>query len=169
MASGALTCNGSTGSLAVKFQPLTTAQPATVTFTDTAGDAPAAAAVVGNYVRQYSTSYGAANTSLIDFTSTGAVGNLFQVTAGAANTIPDPAVINVTNGTLSTISPTGLGLAVSALLNLQDSASWQGVADVYVQGAACTGFVTTIAGNNSAANLVAAGTGNVVLTYASGA
>ncbi len=173
VASGAITCNGTTGTLSVNFAPtaITSATMATVSFTDTVGDAPTAVEVA-NIARQYSTSYTAANSSLIDFISTGAAGNLFQVTAGATNTIPDPAVVTVTNSSATfTINTTSApaSLAVSALLNLQDSASWQGVADVYVQQGACTGFITTVAGNNNAANLVAAGTGNVALTFATGA
>jgi hypothetical protein len=157
-----LTCNGSNGQLNVQLAPtpITSAVTAKVTFTDSSGDAPTAA-LVANYITEYATNSTGAN-SLIDYLGNAANGSQFPSAANLANA----ANVAITNTAMTYGAVTGLtsgaGLVVSAMLRIQDTASWAAVKDVYLQAAACTGYTAAnTGGTNNAALLTGAGTGLV--------
>ncbi len=148
--SGALNCNGSNGSLIVNLAgvaPLTSATTMTVTYTDSAGDAPATPAVVANVVRKFTTSY-TAKTSAIDYVYNAANGSQFLSASNLANA----ANFGITNAGLYIYDTTTLGsaLSVSASLQLQDTAGWVGVSDVYLSAGSCGGYNTVLGGVNNA-------------------
>ncbi len=146
--SGALNCNGSNGSLIVNLAgvaPLTSATTMTVTYTDSAGDAPTTPAVVANVVRKFITSY-SGNNSSIDYVYNAANGSQFL---GASNTAV-PAGVGITNAGLYTYDTTSVPLSVSASLQLQDSAGWVGVSDDYLSATNCSGYTTALGGVNNA-------------------
>ncbi len=148
--SGALNCNGSNGSLIVNLAgvaPLTSATTMTVTYTDSAGDAPTTPAVVANVVRKFTTGY-TAKTSAIDYVYNAANGSQFLSASNLANA----ANVGITNAGLYTYDTTTLGsaLSVTASLQLQDTAGWVGVSDVYLSAGSCGGYNTVLGGVNNA-------------------
>ena len=132
---GAGNCNLANGSLSVHFQPVTSAQVATVTYADlssggTSIDVAASAAKVANITSQFSTSY-AGSTSTIDYINGAANGSMFSGPTNAA--VGGNASINYVAMNINAVGAApSAGLTVNAILSLQDSASWQAVKDVYV-------------------------------------
>lgn len=157
------TCTSTTGSVSVNFPATTSASVATVSFTDVSASgtfqADSSRAVnVANITPEYVTSYGVA-TSTIDFSNSAASNGTHFLTSGnAAN--GGNASINATAGNITafgtpsgtnstTASATNAGLTVSAVLSLQDSASWQGVKDVYASNGTSCALATNAAANNA--------------------
>ena len=150
-------CNLSNATLAVHFLTQTTAQLATVSYSDaTSGNAvidfSATAANVANIAPQFLTTY-SGGTSTIDYITGNANGTQFTTANNAA--VGGNASINFTNMAINAagVAAPGANLTVTALLSLQDSANWVGVKDVYLSTGTCSGFSTTVGGTNNAALL----------------
>ncbi|MBI4691166.1 MAG: hypothetical protein HY754_13025 [Nitrospirae bacterium] len=157
--SGSGSCNNasSTG-LAVRFQPLSSAGMATVSFNITSyGSAidSANAVNIGNIARQFVTNYVSGN-STIDFAAN-TTSNGVRFLLGSNTSVPGNAEIRFTDMTLNAAGLTGsghAGLAVSAILGLQDSASWQGVQRVYVNSSLGCALASNVVANNSPSGTV---------------
>ena len=143
------------GQVIVRFPAISSATMATVAFNVTSFGTlidSASAKNIGNISKQYVTNY-VANNSTIDFAAN-ATSNGVRFTGGSNNAVPGVASINYTPMDIQTFAggATNAGLTVSALLSLQDSASWQGVQRVYVNKGAC--LATNNAVNNSPSGTV---------------
>lgn len=118
-----------------------------------------AAINVVNVVAQYAYNNVTAVSNTIDYLASGANGSLFTV---GGNIVNATNAINLTVVAPNYTAATAGGLTVSALLNLQDSASWQGVSRVYLAPPA----TTCTYGSNLIANTTISGT--IGLTVPSG-
>lgn len=152
------TCSDSNGAFIVRFQPISSAAMAsasyTVSLSGTTYDSGNAVNNIGNISRQYSTAYAANNTN-IDFLNYAANGSKFEgnvTTSAGANA-------NIVNAAKQFDTVGNGGLTVSALIGLQDTASWQGVSKLYiVNGAAST---CNVANNSAVVNAPSSGVANI--------
>jgi len=157
-------CSDSNGAFIYRFLPVTSATFATVAYnvsiSGTVYDS-GPGVNIANFAKQFVTAYGAGN-STIDWTGTNANGARFTGTSNNA-AVGGSANIQFTSMDINTAgtSPSA-GLTVSAILSLQDSASWSGVQRVYVDGATGGGGCT-LASNNAVNNSLA-GSVNVNLS-----
>jgi len=156
-------CNNSNGAFIIRFQPVTSAAFAQVSYNvalqGTVYDSKGAVNV-GNIAEQYPRFYGVGN-STIDFalnaTSNGA--HFLNSSNAAVSGTANINYVTMDIGTTGT-SPNA-GLTVTALLALQDTSSWQGVKDVWVDGAGdCSAGSLP---NNNAINSTPSGTVNLGL------
>jgi hypothetical protein len=144
-----------------RFQSVSSAAMASVSFTITGagggGTLDTANAVnFANISRQYTTAY-SNNTSTIDYLNAPANGSKFA-TNNAYTATGSGGNIVASSPNLST---QGAGLTVSALLSLQDTATWQGVRSIYVRSGAST--ICNAAGSNLVANNSPSGTVNLAI------
>jgi hypothetical protein len=152
-------CSGtSVGAVALRFQPVSSAAMASVSFNITSYGSPidtASAVNIANIARQFVTNYVSGN-SIIDFAAN-ATSNGVRFIGGTNTSAPGNAEIRFTDMNLNTAGATGsghAGLAVSAILSLQDSASWQGVQRIYVNNNSACSLATNNAVNNSPSGTV---------------
>ena len=131
-----------------------------VSYTATSGsstyDSGAGVNNIANIARQYSTAY-VSNTSYIDYLNAPANGSKFAT--NTVYTTSSNAYIGATAPDVGTLTY----LSVSALLSLQDTASWQGVTSVYLRSVGPCG---TTGGSNNAANNSPSGTVNLAVPAA---
>jgi len=140
---GSGNCILSSAALTVHLLPVSSASLATVTYTDASAgnttiDAATAASTVANIAPQFATAYGTGS-STIDYIGGAANGSQFTGTVALNTDNPGTANIVYTAMQLTAAGTTlpSASLTVSAILSLQDSASWAGVKDVYATGNAC--------------------------------
>lgn len=144
------------GEVNVKFPATSASAMASVAFNITSFGAlmdSASAVNIANISKQFATNYVSGN-STIDFAAN-ATSNGTKFTIG--NTAaPGNAEIRFTGMDLNAAGATAphAGLTVSALLSLQDSASWQGVQRVYVNNGVACSLATNVAVNNSPSGTV---------------
>ena len=147
----------SNGNLTMRFQPVSSGTMATISYNATIGGTQydsKAAINIGNIARQYTTSYNATNTP-IDFLNAPANGSKFAVNNAYTTQGSWARISNTAKNVNTTDSPASL--TVSALLSLQDSASWGGVKSVYIRNGenlSCNAGGTNNAANNSPAGTV---------------
>lgn len=142
----------------VRIQPMSSTGVVTASFNVAAGtstyDSGSAANNIAKILSQYASGY-SSNTSYIDYINSPANGSKF-----ATNSVYTQSS-NANVGTATVMDfPTAPTLSVSALLSLQDSASWQGVTSVYVR---TTGPCGTTGGSNNVANNSPSGTVNLTI------
>ncbi|MBF0559534.1 MAG: hypothetical protein HQL08_12235 [Nitrospirae bacterium] len=160
--------SGTDGSLGVRVLATSSAQLASVSFTDISVggiviDSNSKAANAVNIAMQYVTNY-AAGVSTIDFTTNAASNGAHFVASGVSTNaaIGGNAGINMLTMTIGAglSGAPNAGLTVGAVLSLQDSASWQGVKDIYlVSGGTCS-----LSANN-AVNNAPSGTVNLTAPF----
>jgi hypothetical protein len=152
------------GTLALVTQPMTSAGMAKIQYTiqNAAGSTidTGNAVNIGNYMRQFSTTY-AANNSSIDYLNTPANGTTFV----ANNAYSLAASANIASATTDK-NLASYGALSSATLSLTDTQNWQGMSRVWADtSAACNGNAAGNASNNAAANTVG-GTINLAISSA---
>lgn len=154
---GSSSCNNANTALIVRFQPVTSAAMAKLSYavvlSGTTYDS-ADAVNIANIASQVGTAFSANNTS-IDFLNAPANGSTF---AGNSTTVTSGSNANITitgmniNAVAGTVNA---GLSSSAILSLQDTASWQAVRRVYIMNGAPTACALA---NNIAINNAPSGT-----------
>jgi hypothetical protein len=158
-------CNASNGAANMSFQPVTSAGLATMSYSvaisGTTYDSSSKVGNIANITKQMTTAYNA-GTSNIDYTvAANANGSKFVNIATATNAAASGnanIAVGAFNLNAASAAPAGAGLTVSAILSLQDSAGWAGVADIYVNG---TGACTL--SSNNAINNAPSGTVNLTI------
>jgi len=142
-------CNLSNKTLNIHFPAMSSAALAQVAFSGiTSGGSPigganSATLNFANIGRQYTTAYGS-STSTIDFSGNATSNGAHFINGNTAN----QGSANIANNASMALTATGSSLTVSAILSLQDSASWQGIQRVYVSGAGdCTATANNVANN----------------------
>lgn len=161
-------------SLVLSFQPVSSAAMATVSFSTAIGGTvydSGSAVNFANISSQFSTAYNSGNSTIDYANNATANGSNFGGTntttqSGSANIAYTAMAINAAN----TVAPSA-GLTVSAILSLQDSASWQAVQRVYLMsGNAVCALVNNVVVNNAPSGTVAlavpSNTFNGAATYA---
>lgn len=152
------------GAFIVRFQPVSSAAMASVSYnvtqSGTVYDSGNAANNIANVSRQYNATYANA-TSFIDFLNAPANGSKFTTNSAYTATTSNVILGNAAKNVNTTSAPASL--TVAAVISLQDSASWQGVSSVYARSDGTTCDAT---GTNNVANNSPSGTVNLTLPSA---
>lgn len=149
---GSSSCNNANSALIVRFQPVTSAAMVkmsyTVALSGTTYDS-ADAVNIANVASQAASTFLANNTT-IDYLNAPANGSSFGGNVTTSNR--SSAAITITGMNLNAVTGgvVNAGLTSSAILSLQDTASWQGVRRMYIMNAttACD-VANNIAMNNA--------------------
>lgn len=154
---GSSSCNNANTALIVRFQPVTSAAMAKISYTVALSGSTydsADAVNIANISTAISTAFGSNNSS-IDFLNAPANGTTFVGNSTAA--IGGNANITLTAMNLNAVTGgvVNAGLTSSAILTLQDTASWQAVRRVYLINGIASGCALA---NNSAINNAPSGT-----------
>ncbi len=137
-------CVNSLASYKVRFQPVTSAGLASISYTvslsGTSYDS-ATGPNFANIAREFITNYNA-NSYVIDFSNSAASNGSHFDTGGNGTNSGASTTATITNTTVdfhtAATGSQNAGLTVAAILGLQDTANFQGVSDVYVtQGSGC--------------------------------
>lgn len=157
-------CTNTNSALIVRFQPVTSAAMVGLSYTaslsGTTYDS-ASSVNIANIASAITTAV-ASNTSSIDFLNAPANGTTFVGNTTTANSANATIVLTGMNLNAVTAGVVSAGLTSSAILTLQDTASWQGVRRVYIMN----GANACALANNAAINNAPSGT--VPLSIASG-
>lgn len=166
--------NASDAAFTFRIQPVTSAAMASISYIAAIGGTTydsASAKNFANIAKQYVTNYVSGNAT-IDFSGNSASNGSRLLSAALAATnaaLPGNTSINMTamNVQTNAAGMTNAGLTVSAILSLQDSASWQGVQRVYLDAA--SGANTCALAANNAVNSSPSGTVNLAYSLFTGA
>lgn len=170
MTTAGTNCNLTNASFIVRFQPVSSAALASISYSvslsGTTYDSTAHAVNFANIARQYSTAY-SGNNSTIDF-STNSASNGTQFTGAIGGNTSNSATANIAVATMD-FPTTSASLTVAAILGIQDSASFQGIKDIYVTTSGTSCGVNAAGANNAIVSGAANLTGTVNLAIPSNA
>lgn len=157
-ASTADCANTGTPDLSIRFQPMSSAGMASVSFSTSIGGTTydsGSAKNFANISQQFNTAYLSGNSTIDYANNATANGSNF----GGTNTTTSSGSANITF-TDKNINAAGgaaphAGLTVSSILSLQDTASWQGVQRVYLMSSTACALTGNVVVNNAPSGTVA--------------